>query len=243
MKMRPITPLRWSMPGRAAHEDPRAVELLEHDERAHQRQQDADERDDRARRRCASARNGMCETIHSQPTGIGPQNSRLTNVISGEDAGGEHRVAAPRGARCRASAARRSAPASCRAGGRRRGRRCLSDPSARLNRVRARATARAAAALADQPLVQRVEALGVLLVDDVALDLQRRRQLAGLLREVVVEDEEPLDLLDLRVLLVGAVELGLDQRDAPAGAPRARRARCPRCPGPAPTAPSPPRRA
>ena len=36
----------------------------------------------------------------------------------------------------------------------------------------------------------------VLLVDDVALDLQRRRQLARLLREVVVEDREALDLLD-----------------------------------------------
>ena len=30
---------------------------------------------------CA-ARNGMCETTHSQPTGIGPQKSRLTNVIT-----------------------------------------------------------------------------------------------------------------------------------------------------------------
>ena len=40
-------------------------------------------------------------------------------------------------------------------------------------------------------LVERVEALGVLLVDDVALDLQRRRQLAGLLAEVVVEELAP----------------------------------------------------
>jgi hypothetical protein len=60
--------------------------------------------------------------------------------------------------------------------------------------------------------VEGVEAVGVLLVDDVALDLQRRRQLAGLLAEVVVEDEEALDLLDLGVLGVGRVELGLDQR-------------------------------
>src|SRR5436190_997258 len=36
--------------------------------------------------------------------------------------------------------------------------------------------------------VQRVEELSVLLVDHVALDLQRRGQLAGLLGEVVVED-------------------------------------------------------
>ena len=53
-------------------------------------------------------------------------------------------------------------------------------------------TRRASAGVA----VERVERVGVLLVDDVALDLQRRRQLAGLLREVVVEDEEALDLLD-----------------------------------------------
>src|SRR5947208_16569188 len=59
--------------------------------------------------------------------------------------------------------------------------------------------------------VQLVEDARVLLVDDVALDLQRGRQLAGCLREVVVEDRELLDLLDLRVLCVGAVDLALDQ--------------------------------
>src|SRR6478672_2370868 len=59
--------------------------------------------------------------------------------------------------------------------------------------------------------VERVERVGVLLVDDVALDLERRRQLAGLLREVVVEDEEALDLLDRGVLRVGPFELGLDE--------------------------------
>src|SRR4051812_8872283 len=67
------------------------------------------------------------------------------------------------------------------------------------------------AALSGVALVQRREVAGVLLADDVALDLQRRGQLAGLLRQVVVEDEEALDLLDLRVLLVCAVELGLDE--------------------------------
>src|SRR3954451_4174446 len=59
--------------------------------------------------------------------------------------------------------------------------------------------------------VQLVEEPGVLLVDDVALDLERRGQLARLLREVVIEDRELLDLLDLRVLGVGLVELGLDE--------------------------------
>src|SRR3954462_14576242 len=60
-------------------------------------------------------------------------------------------------------------------------------------------------------LVQRGEVVGVLLADDVALDLQRRRQLAGLLGQVVVEDEEPLDLLDAGVLRVPPVELALDE--------------------------------
>src|SRR3954471_11125984 len=41
--------------------------------------------------------------------------------------------------------------------------------------------------------VQLVEELSVLVVDHVALDLQRRGQLAGLLGEVVVEDRELLD--------------------------------------------------
>ena len=42
----------------------------------------------------------------------------------------------------------------------------------------------------------RVEAPRVLVVHDVALDLQRRRQLAGLLGQVVGQDRELLDLLD-----------------------------------------------
>src|ERR687890_731611 len=58
--------------------------------------------------------------------------------------------------------------------------------------------------------IQTVEEAGVLLVDHVALDLERRRQLAGLLREVVVEDRELLDLLDLRVVAVDVVEDRLD---------------------------------
>ena len=63
--------------------------------------------------------------------------------------------------------------------------------------------------------VQRVEYVAVALVDHVALDLQARRQLAGLDRQVVVEDRELLDLLDLRVVGVRAVELLLDQLDGP----------------------------
>src|SRR4051812_39083208 len=60
-------------------------------------------------------------------------------------------------------------------------------------------------------LVQRVEEVSVLLVDHVALDLQRRGQLAGLLGEVVVEDRELLDLGDLRVVGVDLVQAGLDE--------------------------------
>ena len=47
-------------------------------------------------------------------------------------------------------------------------------------------------------VVERVDVRPVLLVDDRALDLQRRRQLALLLREVAREDREALDLLDPR---------------------------------------------
>src|SRR4051812_20843771 len=59
--------------------------------------------------------------------------------------------------------------------------------------------------------VQALELRGVLVGDDGALHLQRRRQLAGLLREVVVEDEEPLDLLHARVPAVDLVEHALDE--------------------------------
>ena len=72
----------------------------------------------------------------------------------------------------------------------------LLRQSARRTDRSSRAPRRARSASA---LVERVEQVGVLLVDHVALDLQRRRQLAGLLREVVVEDDELLDLLDPRV--------------------------------------------
>src|SRR5215212_1320373 len=56
-----------------------------------------------------------------------------------------------------------------------------------------------------RPGVDRVDRARVLLVHDVALDLQRRRELAGFLREVLRQDLEALDLLhrtDLRVYLV-----------------------------------------
>src|SRR4051794_23480090 len=91
------------------------------------------------------------------------------------------------------------------------GRRAPRDPARSALRgveplgARRRLDLRAARALG--ALVQRREVAGVLLVDDVALDLQRRGELAGLLRQVVIQDEEALDLLDLRVLLVRAVEL------------------------------------
>src|SRR5436190_7275527 len=48
--------------------------------------------------------------------------------------------------------------------------------------------------------IQPVEEVSVLLVDHVALHLQRRRQLARLLAQIVVEDLELLDLRDLGVV-------------------------------------------
>src|SRR4051794_21990780 len=59
--------------------------------------------------------------------------------------------------------------------------------------------------------IQPVEELSVLLVDHVALHLQRRGQLAGLLGEIVVEDLELLDLGDLGVVGVDVVEDLLDE--------------------------------
>src|SRR3954454_21788069 len=51
----------------------------------------------------------------------------------------------------------------------------------------------------------------VLLGDDGALDLQGRRQLAGLLGEVVGEDRDLLDLLDAGEVLVDLLDVGLDR--------------------------------
>src|ERR1039458_9206211 len=60
--------------------------------------------------------------------------------------------------------------------------------------------------------VQRVEQLRESFVDHVALDLQRRCQLAGGLGQVVIEDHELLDLLNLGVFRVHVVDLVLDER-------------------------------
>ena len=103
-------------------------------------------------------------------------------------------------------AASESGPARCRAGARRTARRCRMGRCASLSSVRSCAACRTLAR------IERVEQLRVSLVDHVALDLQRRRQLAGRLGEVVVEDRELLDLLDLRVFGVDAVDLLLDER-------------------------------
>ena len=60
-------------------------------------------------------------------------------------------------------------------------------------------------------VVQRVEQLGVTVADHVALDFQRGGELPALDREVVIEDRELLDLLHLGVVVVGPVELVLDE--------------------------------
>ena len=57
--------------------------------------------------------------------------------------------------------------------------------------------------------VQLLDAVAVALGDDVALDLQGRRELAVGLAEVAVEDREALDLLDAREPLVDRVDRGL----------------------------------
>src|SRR4051794_5664902 len=60
--------------------------------------------------------------------------------------------------------------------------------------------------------VERVDVLLELLGDDVPLHLHRRRQLAGLLREIVGEDLELLHLLHAGELLIDLVEMLLDDR-------------------------------
>ena len=69
--------------------------------------------------------------------------------------------------------------------------------------------------------VQRLDLARVLLGDDVALDLHRRRQLAALLREVVRQDLELLHLLDAGELLVDLVDVLLDRARGPRRWPRA----------------------
>ena len=62
------------------------------------------------------------------------------------------------------------------------------------------------------PYAATVELLDLVLVlgrDDCALDLERRRQLARLLREVVGQDRHLLDLLDAGEVLVDLLDVGL----------------------------------
>src|SRR4051794_32101751 len=63
--------------------------------------------------------------------------------------------------------------------------------------------------------VQLLDLVGVLLVDRLALELHRRRQLVATRLPVHRQDLEPLDLLDARQLLVGRVDAllhGVDHR-------------------------------
>src|SRR3954464_10569965 len=91
------------------------------------------------------------------------------------------------------------------------GRRLTKSPPVSVGSVRTRSSV--ARRRRSSARIQGVEEPGVLLVDHVALDLERRRELARLLREVVVEDAELLDLLDLGVVRVDAVDLALDELD------------------------------
>src|SRR4051812_36480259 len=73
-------------------------------------------------------------------------------------------------------------------------------------------------------VVQRIDLVREVLVDLLALQLQRRRQLVLVLRQLAIQDVELLDLLDLGQVVVGLVDrlldfvlagavVGLDQRD------------------------------
>src|ERR1044071_7177434 len=59
--------------------------------------------------------------------------------------------------------------------------------------------------------VKGFDPFGVLFLDQLALELHRRRQLFVFRAELVLEQEELLHLLDARELLVDAVDLRLDQ--------------------------------
>src|SRR4051812_40460701 len=66
------------------------------------------------------------------------------------------------------------------------------------------------ATVAPFAVVERVDLVPEVLVDLLALDLQRRRELALVLAQVAVENRELLHLLDLRQVLVGRVDRLLD---------------------------------
>ena len=66
-------------------------------------------------------------------------------------------------------------------------------------------------------VVELGEPRAVAVVHDAALDLHRRRELAGLLRQVVVEHGEALDLLDPREALVDLVDRRLRAPRGPPG--------------------------
>src|SRR5271154_5480201 len=92
------------------------------------------------------------------------------------------------------------------------GRRPTNSPPFSVGSLRICFYVRSYASAGTLARVQRVEKRGIPFVDNVALDLQSRRQLAGRLGEVVVEDQELLDLLDLSVFGVDEVDLMLDER-------------------------------
>src|SRR5439155_14216157 len=60
--------------------------------------------------------------------------------------------------------------------------------------------------------VQPFDGVGKLLGDDAALDFQRGRQLATLLRQLMDQQIEPLHLLELREVGVQTLDLGCVQR-------------------------------
>ena len=88
-------------------------------------------------------------------------------------------------------------------------------PAPRRTRKRPSRSARVCRRWTTQPQYERFDLAGVLVGDDVALDLHRRRQLAALLREVVRQDLDLLHLLDPRELGVDLFEVLLDRLRGP----------------------------
>ena len=90
-------------------------------------------------------------------------------------------------------------------------------------RAQAAAAGAAADRLAQAFCVERFDLGGELLGDDLALDLQRRRQLAGVLGEVDGQDAELADRLGLGHRLVGVLDRQVDLGDADRDRRRGRR--------------------
>ena len=168
-------------PRGAAHEDPRLVDPLEEDEAAEQQaEQDAEPEEE-------PQPDVVREVLDLRGDPQGEQRRRSPEQQVDDHHHGEHGVGQqPVGAPAPGGAGVRDGAVVDR----RRPRPAADEEAAGVGGVRAHPAR--IGCFGRLAAVQAVEQVGVLLVDDVALDLQRRRELAGLLGEVVVEDRELL---------------------------------------------------